>query len=190
MYVGRNLLCTDVLLTVSVSFLEITVRIATQTTPWCVARSGCNQRGSIALRNRGTPVLMSAICHNRTSCRNFRRLLRERVRCPTAQRFCHREVGTSPRHHAPHSLDTFGKKTSKFKTHNSFEAKSTEMRPVTALIEYKQAPSGRNMQILRSARIKVQQTARRCTNEYWTQLRQDIQTAAITGNIREHQGNV
>ena len=29
-----------------------TVRIATQTTPWCVARSDCNQRGSIALRSR------------------------------------------------------------------------------------------------------------------------------------------
>ena len=29
---------------------------------------------------------------------------------------------------------------------------------------------------------KVQQTAWRCANEYWTQLSQDIQTAAITGN--------
>ena len=54
-----------------------TVRIATQTTPWCVAGSGCNQKGSIAQRNRGTPVLMSAICHNQTSCHNLRRLLRE-----------------------------------------------------------------------------------------------------------------
>ena len=40
------------------------------------------------------------------------------------------------------------------------------------------------LQILRAARSKVQQTARRCANEYWTQLSQDIQTAAITGNIR------
>ena len=54
-----------------------TVRIATQTTPWCVARSGCNQRGSIALRNRGTLVLMSARCHNQTSCHNLLGLLRE-----------------------------------------------------------------------------------------------------------------
>ena len=43
----------------------------------CVAGSGCNQKGSIAQRNRGTPVLMSAICHNQTSCHNSRRLLRE-----------------------------------------------------------------------------------------------------------------
>ena len=63
------------------------------------------------------------------------------------------------------------------------------MRPVIeanrkALIEYKRSPSERNLQILRAARSKVQQTARRCANEYWTQLSQDIQTAAITGNIR------
>ena len=31
---------------------------------------------------------------------------------------------------------------------------------------------------------KVQQTARRYANEYWTQLSQEIQTAAITGNIK------
>ena len=49
---------------------------------------------------------------------------------------------------------------------------------------YKQSPNERNRQILRAARSKVQQTARRCANEYWTQLSQDIQRAAITGNIR------
>ena len=85
------------------------------------------------------------------------------------------------------ALATFGKKPSK--NHDWFDAKSTEMRPVIeakckALIEYKRSPSGRNLQILRAARSKVQQTAKRCANEYWTQLSQDIQTAAITGNIR------
>ena len=54
----------------------------------------------------------------------------------------------------------------------------------TALIVYKQSPSERNRQIIRAATSKVQQTARRCANEYWTQYLQDIQTAAITGNIR------
>ena len=83
-------------------------------------------------------------------------------------------------------LASFGRKTSK--THDWFDAKSTEMRPVieakpTALIVYKQSPSERNLQILRAARSKVQQTARRCANEYCTQLSQDIETAAITGNI-------
>ena len=85
------------------------------------------------------------------------------------------------------ALATFGKKTSK--THDWFDAKSIEMRPIieaerTALIVYIQSPSERNLQIIRAARSKVQQTARRCANEYWTQLSQDIQTAAITGNIR------
>ena len=85
------------------------------------------------------------------------------------------------------ALATFGRKTSN--THDWFDAKSTEMRPVieakrTALDVYKQSTSERNLQILRAARSKVQQTARRCANEYWTQLSQDIETAAVTGNIR------
>ena len=87
------------------------------------------------------------------------------------------------------ALATFGRKTSK--SHDWFDAKSTEMRPVveakrTALIVYKQSPSERNLHILRAARSNVQQTARRCANEYWTQLSQDIQRAVITltGNIR------
>ena len=43
------------------------------------------------------------------------------------------------------------------------------------------------LQIIRSARSKAQQIARRCANEYWTQLSDEIQTADATG---EHQGNV
>ena len=85
------------------------------------------------------------------------------------------------------ALATLGKKTTK--THDWFDAKSSEMRPVieakrTALMEYKRSPSERNLQILRAARSKVQQVARRCADVYWTQLSQDIQTAAITSNIR------
>ena len=85
------------------------------------------------------------------------------------------------------ALATFGKMISK--THVWFNTKSTEMRPVieakrTVLIEYKQSPSERNLQLLRAARRKVQQTARRCANENWTLLSQDIQTASIAGNIR------
>lgn len=85
------------------------------------------------------------------------------------------------------ALATFGKRTSK--TYDWFEAKSTEMTPVTeakraALAEYKRSPSEKNLHILRAARSKVQQTARRCANEYWTELSENIQTAAVTGNIR------
>ena len=39
-------------------------------------------------------------------------------------------------------------------------------------------------EILRAARSKAQQTARRCPNEYWTELSETIQSAAITGKIR------
>ena len=67
------------------------------------------------------------------------------------------------------ALATFGKRSSK--SHDSFEAKSTVMTPITevkraALAEYKRTPSERNLQILRIARSKAQQTARRCANEF------------------------
>ena len=85
------------------------------------------------------------------------------------------------------ALTTFGRKTSK--SHDWFEAKSAEMSPVieakrAALAEYKRSPSKRNLLILRAARSKAQQTARRCANECWTELSETIQSAAITGNIR------
>ena len=158
-----------------------TVRIATQTNPWCVVRSDCNQRGSIALRNSGIHILRSARCHNQTSCHNLRRLLRKSKVSATEKW----EILRDTMHRT--ALATFGKKTSK--THDLFDAKSSEMRPVieamrTALMEYKRSLGERNLQILRAARSKVQQAARRCANKYWTQLCQDIQTAAITGNLR------
>jgi len=85
------------------------------------------------------------------------------------------------------ALATFGKKTSK--SHYCYEAKSTEITPTIeakriALAEYKRSPSEINLHILRTARSRVQQTARRCANEYLTELNENIQTAATTGNIR------
>ena len=85
------------------------------------------------------------------------------------------------------ALATFGRKTSK--SQDWFEAKSIEMTPVieakrAAFVEYKRVPSEQNLQILRVARNKAQQTARHCANEYWTELSEVIQRAAITGNIR------
>ena len=85
------------------------------------------------------------------------------------------------------ALATFGKRSSK--SHDWFEAKSAVMIHVieanrAAFAEYKRIPSKRNLQILRIARSKDQQTARRCANEFWTELSENIQSAAITGNIR------
>ncbi|XP_047476471.1 craniofacial development protein 2-like [Penaeus chinensis] len=91
------------------------------------------------------------------------------------------------------ALATFGKKTSK--SHDWFEAKLTEMNPIieakrAARAEYKKMPSERNLQLLRSARSKAQRTSRQCTNEYWTELSQTIQTAAALGNIRGMYGGI
>ncbi|XP_066294595.1 uncharacterized protein [Branchiostoma lanceolatum] len=84
-------------------------------------------------------------------------------------------------------MATFGRKTTQ--SHDWFDAKSTEMAPVmeakrAALAEYKRTPSERNLHVLRAARNKVKQTARRCANEYWSKLSEDIHIAAIIGNIR------
>ena len=85
------------------------------------------------------------------------------------------------------ALATFGKQTTK--SHDWFEAKSSAMIPAieakrVALMEYKRTPSQNNLQALRAARTKAQQTARLCANEYWQELSENIQKAAMTGNIR------
>eukprot|EP00745_Piridium_sociabile_P043277 TRINITY_DN8831_c0_g1_i1.p1 TRINITY_DN8831_c0_g1~~TRINITY_DN8831_c0_g1_i1.p1 ORF type:complete len:1016 (+),score=240.62 TRINITY_DN8831_c0_g1_i1:1061-4108(+) len=85
------------------------------------------------------------------------------------------------------AMSTFGKKTSK--SADWFEAHSAEMTPVIeekrlALAAYKACPSEQNLQVLRAARSKVQQSARRCANSYWLQLCSQIQVAADTGNTR------
>ena len=82
---------------------------------------------------------------------------------------------------------TYGKKERK--NTDWFEASITEMEPVidakrSALISYKRDPSQRNLQALRAARSKAQQTARRCANDYWLQLSDNIQQASDSGNIR------
>lgn len=85
------------------------------------------------------------------------------------------------------ALSVFGKKTRK--SADWFKAYIEELKPPIeeekkALAAYKDCPSERNLQVLQDARSKVQQTARRCANEYWLQLCSQIQTAAETGNMK------
>ena len=85
------------------------------------------------------------------------------------------------------ALAIFGKKTSK--SHDWYEAKSSEMTPVieayhAALAKYKQSPTKQNLQTLRAARSKVQCIARHCANVFWTEHSEMIQLAAAMGNIR------
>ncbi|XP_038062349.1 uncharacterized protein LOC119732818 [Patiria miniata] len=70
-----------------------------------------------------------------------------------------------------------------------FEANGAEMEPVievkrTAFLKYKDNPSTRNLEALRKARGKAQQTARRCANNYWLKLSSRIQAASDAGDIR------
>ena len=123
-----------------------TVRIATQTTSCCVALSGCNQSGSIALRNRGTLVLASARDREggRERDREKERGEREGERG--------REISL------PHSPKTLPQGGGKLADTPCTRAKRT------TLIEYKQSSSERILQVLRAAMSKVQHNARRCTN--------------------------
>ena len=82
---------------------------------------------------------------------------------------------------------SFGKKTSK--SADWFEEHSEEMVPIiekkrSALAAYKRCPNETNQLILRAARSTVQQSARRCANDYWLQLCSRIQSAADLGNIK------
>ena len=166
-----------------------TVRIATQTTQWCVARSDVDQRGSIALRNRGTPRIDVSKMSQPNLMSQFvdafeREFGAPQPKDPATQK-C--EILRDTMHVI--ALATFGKKTSM--THDWFDAKSSEITPVIeakriAPIEYKRSPSERNLQIIRAVRGKVQQTARRCANGYWTQLSLHIDSR----HSREHQMNV
>ena len=83
---------------------------------------------------------------------------------------------------------TFGRKVSK--SNDWFDAKSSEMTPIidakhAALVEYEPSPCEKSLQALRATRSKVQQTTRCCANKYWQQLRDSIQSAAASGDIRE-----
>ena len=85
------------------------------------------------------------------------------------------------------AIATFGRKTAK--SDDWFDAKASEMTPVIeakrkALADDKAKPSAKTKQALRAARSQVQQTARRCANEYWIHLSEGIQVASLTGNIR------
>lgn len=53
-----------------------------------------------------------------------------------------------------------------------------------ALAEYKHSPNVKTPQVLLSVKNKVQKTATSCPNKCWQELSHDIQTVAVTGNIR------
>ena len=84
------------------------------------------------------------------------------------------------------ALTTYGKER---KITDEYEANITVMEPVTeakryALVNLKRDPSKKNLITLRAARKKAQQTVRRCANNYWLQLCQNIQPFSDTWNIR------
>ena len=165
----------------------ITARTAIQTTPWCAARSSSSPRGITAARSKGILALMSASWASQTLWSSLLGGFESELKTSQTGDSATEKWATLLDTMHSTALATFGRKT--LKSHHWFEAKSAEMTPVieakcTALAEYRWSPSERNLQILRAARSKAQQTARHCANKYWSELSETIQTAAITGNIR------
>lgn len=85
------------------------------------------------------------------------------------------------------AISAFGKRERK--NHDWFDANLPEMEPVIeakrkALLAYKNAPSEKTLADLRIARSNAQRVARRCANDFWLQLCEDIQRSADNGNVR------
>jgi len=86
------------------------------------------------------------------------------------------------------ALNAFGKKMGGQKN-DWYVANSARLDPLIAskrkaLQAYKNNPSPKSLQTLRSARSSVQKTVRTCVNNYWSDLCSNIQQAADTGNIK------
>ena len=86
------------------------------------------------------------------------------------------------------ALNTFGKKKSS--KLDWFSCNLLSMKPVieakrAAHLEHKKHPCPSTLAKLRNARRNVQRTARRCANEYWTLLCEDIEQSAMLGHIRD-----
>ena len=85
------------------------------------------------------------------------------------------------------AIDTFGKRARK--NPDWFSSGIADMEPAieakrTALLQYKKSPSGKTLQALRLARSNCQRIARKCANNYWLNLCEDIQFAADFGSAR------
>ena len=74
------------------------------------------------------------------------------------------------------------------KSHYWFEARSLEMTPVfeakRALAEYKRIPNERNYRFSGLPGARLSRLLGATQTNYWTELSENIQSAAITGNIR------
>lgn len=85
------------------------------------------------------------------------------------------------------ALDTFGKRERK--SADWFEAGANELEPAiaakrAALLAHKKDPSTKTLAALRAARSNTQRIARRCANDYWLNLCQEIQLSADLGDVR------
>ena len=85
------------------------------------------------------------------------------------------------------SIEAFGKKERK--SNDWFEAKIQELEPAieakrATLLEEKRNPTKKTKAAHKAACSNAQRIARKCANDYWTDLCSSIQSAADFGNVR------
>ena len=96
-------------------------------------------------------------------------------------------MGYSSRYDLSQAKATFG--LNQGSSQDWFKANMNKIAPVLdqkrkALLRHKKRPTTSSKQRLKSTRKQSRRTARRCANDHWMELSQEIQQAADTGNIR------
>ncbi|KAL8578631.1 hypothetical protein ACOMHN_007089 [Nucella lapillus] len=137
-------------------------------------------------KKKGRPRITTAITLVHELCERFADTIQEALsNCPTSsveERWNHICDATYES-----AIGTFGKRERE--NPDWFEAGIMDLEPAisskrTALLKYKENPSGKTFAALRKARSVTQRTARQCVNNYWQSLCQSIQLSADCGNIR------
>ena len=137
-------------------------------------------------KQKGRPRINTAKTALPDLCEKFADSIKEALRdCPTT---CAEERWSHIRDAIYNSAkDIFGKRERQ--NPDWFEARIAELEPAItakreALLSYKEEPSEKTLTALRKARSYVQRIVRRCANDYWLNLCQNIQLSADCGNIR------
>jgi hypothetical protein len=86
------------------------------------------------------------------------------------------------------AIDAFGKKQGT-PQNDWYLSRAEELDPLitakrAALQKYKESPTAQSHKALKKSRANVQKAVRSCVNKYWTELCNEIQTAANKGNIK------
>ena len=137
-------------------------------------------------RSKAVPKINAARVSSDHLCSVFRADIDERLLdCPTSNATAmwkHIESATFQA-----AVSSFGKRTRK--REDWFEANLSILEPAfenqrKAQLDYKARPSRSSLTALQAARSEAQRLSRKCANDYWNTLAEEVQHASDTGNIK------